>query len=227
MHTYLHSICIHIQGRSCVGSDHLCSYLVGFWARITSMDCLTRMVSGVFPRHREWETRVCACSSAPLMPVEGSVEGAVSPETGFALSCAHIAQSLRMPSPSAPAQLEMYAETLRCLKEQQTEQGAVLSIRAAREEEVTAAINKILTGRAGGAATAAAAGALTAVKAGRRGGGLTRETCGSAGDVGIHTRVEDYQGGAREAASAEPSAPGHGSGQAGDPSADDQGHRDD
>jgi hypothetical protein len=75
------------------------------------MDCLTRIGSFVFPRHREWETRVCACSRAPLMPVEGSVEGQVLPEAAFALSCEQIAQSLRMPSPSAPAQLEMYADT--------------------------------------------------------------------------------------------------------------------
>ena len=76
-----------------------------------TMNCLTRFVSGVFPRHQEWETRVCACSSAPLMPVEGSVEGQVLPEAAFALSCEHLAQSLRIPSPSAPAQLEMYADT--------------------------------------------------------------------------------------------------------------------
>ena len=59
----------------------------------------------------------------------------------------------------SPLSSRFFAETLRCLKEHQTEPEAVLVIRAAREQEVTAAINKILTVRSGGAAPAAAASA--------------------------------------------------------------------
>ena len=69
---------------------------------------------------------------------------------------------------------QLYAETLKCLKEREDEQEAVLALKAAREKEVTAAIDKILkirsgdaapgagaSGSASGAASAAAVGAAS------------------------------------------------------------------
>ena len=44
---------------------------------------------------------------------------------------------------------QLYAETLKCLKERENEQEAVLALKAAREKEVTAAIDKILKIRSG------------------------------------------------------------------------------